>query len=613
MQALLERTRDLLHAVEGLRALHDPGDDPRTNALLLLKTKAIPELEAGLDLPIFVGVQGGTNVGKSTIFNALAGKILSPSLVVASATKHPLVFAHARWRARFLEQLVFPGLECRELEDPKELITGAERADVLYFRFHDDGRLSNAALIDSPDFDSALETNAEGAAKTAAISDVTLFVTTAQKYKDRVLVDQLRRLLGLKEGVVLIFNMVEEPIVFETLLDDLRAELGEDAERLRAVRVPPSRARHPEDEIREALLPPLLDRLEGLDAARLKPAVLVNTLRRALELSARVVERYSTEAAFQKEVKKLAAGAAEECAQGYRRGFQLALPEETLAIRRILGVTELGPYLSLSPAVEKSSKVLGLVGSSIRRLNDMLRRVMIRLSRSDEGTLEPGEAALEEYARARDQADTESVLRLLEPLRIKVESFVRGREDVSALARELLRAHLTPQRATGFAAAAREAHAGALRAARDSAKGTGEEILPGVEKWIAGNRAKVKAIAFLAIAFKLGAGLGLAWALPPSEGVFAVFQPLKWLYFAAGYMGAAYVIALLASWRIRRRVRFQRAREEVMETAMRMVFLDPLEHALDDLLAEKDLKRISKASREIKARLDETVAGTAAR
>jgi len=85
-------------AVAGSRATELRGD-----LLLSLRTKVLPELRAEGRLPVFVGVQGGTNVGKSTIFNALAGQLLSPSIVQASATKHPLVWAHSSWRTALLE------------------------------------------------------------------------------------------------------------------------------------------------------------------------------------------------------------------------------------------------------------------------------------------------------------------------------------------------------------------------------------------------------------------------------------------------------------------------------------------------------------------------------
>ncbi len=598
----LPPTRELLSALESLRPLRQAGQDPsgqdaRDDAILLLESKAIPELETELKLPLFVGIQGGTNVGKSTLFNALAGRILSPSLVVASATKHPLVYLHERWRARFLGKSPFPALSCQELQDPNELITGADRTDVLYFRFHDDARLGAVALIDSPDFDGSLLTNSQGAERIAAISDVTLFVTTSQKYRDRVLVSRLERLLALKGEVLLIFNRVEEQIVFDTILDDLRKTLGPIGESLRAIRVPTSASRHPEEEIRAALESQVLERLTGLEAARVKLSVVTRTLEKAVELAEAAVSRYSVEAAFKRELKKLIEASADEAKQMYSSAFQLALPEETLAVRRVLRITELGPILALSPTLERSSKALSLVGGSVRRLNDTVRRVVVRLSRSDQGTIEATGPALEEYAKARNLTDTDSVLRALEPLRIKIESFVRGREETAALARELLRAHLTPQAAASFAQMARESHLETLK----SAKGTGEEILPAIEKWLAKNRGKARLITTGGIGLKLGLGLLLAWSLPPEGGLFGFLQPLKWLYFAAGYLLGTYLLAILIAWKLRRRKQFQLVREKAMETTLYRALLDPLERAVDALLTEKDLKRVTKIAKEIRA------------
>src|SRR5688572_32982042 len=118
---LLALARDLRSAVSALHPLSaDTGRDSRAGVLLLLDAKALPELEAALEFPVFAAILGGTNVGKSTVFNALAGKILSPALVTASATKHPLFFAHEKWRDRFLRDQPYPGVHCRELSDPKE-------------------------------------------------------------------------------------------------------------------------------------------------------------------------------------------------------------------------------------------------------------------------------------------------------------------------------------------------------------------------------------------------------------------------------------------------------------------------------------------------------------
>ncbi|MBI4602118.1 MAG: 50S ribosome-binding GTPase, partial [Planctomycetes bacterium] len=314
---LLGLARDLAGALAELRRLRAarPGD-PRGDAALLLDLKVVPELARGLDLPLFLGFQGGTNTGKATLFNALAGKLLSPAIPTGSATKHPLVFAHERWRGRLLDAPLFPGFEARQLEDPKRLIVDPERTDLLYVRLHDDARLERLALVDSPDFDGALETNAAGAAAIAAISDVTLFVTTAEKYRDRILVDQLRRLLELKDDVLVVFNRLGEPIVFETLADDLRSVLGPPGAHLRAARLPSSAARHPEDDLRAALVD-LTAPLAALDVARTKEATLSRTVRRVAALAAEAAERCSADAELKRELQRIVREGEEECAREY--------------------------------------------------------------------------------------------------------------------------------------------------------------------------------------------------------------------------------------------------------------------------------------------------------
>jgi len=600
-QALLKPVEELLVSVADLSPLTTlEGDDPRENTLLLLKAKVLPEFKAKLDLPLFVGVHGGTNVGKSTVFNALAGKLLSPSLVVASTTKHPLVFSHQRWRTRFLEEGVFPDFECRELVDPKELIVDAERTDLFFFRFHDDASSEDVAIIDSPDFDSDLRSNAKDAARIAAIADVALFVTTAQKYKDRVLVEHLQRFLSLKKEVVLILNMVEEPIVFETILDDLRASLGKAAENLQAIRLQPTRAKHPEEELRAELQDQVLERISRLPGGTIKQTVLRETIRSVVEQSRGLVASYSVESGFKREIEALLGNMLDACTRDYRASFQLSLPEETLAIRKAIGLTELGPYLQLRPEVEKASKALKLVGAAIRRWNETLRRVMIRLSRSDEGTIDSSDTSLEEYARSRNVADTDSVLRIVESLRVRVETFVRGREETSALARQLVRTFFTPGYATDYPQAVREAHADALR----KTHGTGEEILPEMDRFLSERRGRARFLTFLAIAFKLATGLLFAWKLPPHDGVFAVINPLKWLTFAAGYFLAAYVIALCVCWKVRKHVRFRKAREEAFATTLRGVYLEPLHCAMDEFLTEKELYRITDIAREIEKQME---------
>lgn len=593
---ILERARELLEATEALHGLAGPGGkDPRDGVLLLLRSKVIPELEAELALPVFVGIQGGTNTGKSTVFNALAGKILSPVLAVASATKHPLVFAHERWRGLFLSGASFPGIECRELGDAKDLIAEPERLDRFYFRFHDDPRLGGLALIDSPDFDSTLASNAVKAARIAAISDVTLFVTTAEKYRDRVLVAELEKLLDLKGEVVLIFNKVDEEIVFQTLLDDLRQALPAERGRIDALRLPTSPARHPEEALQLPLSAAITDRLARLRSEELKPAIVARSVRRAVALAEDLIEAYSGEAAVKKEAARLLEERARGLEAEYSAGFRLSFPEETLAIRRVLALTELAPRLELGREAERSSKVLGVAAGLLRRANELARKVIARLLPSHEGSVEPVPGAIAEYARTRNLADAENVSRLVERLRVEAEGFLRKREKSSSFAGEVLRGFFTPELSAGLTGRVIEAHGAALRTAR----GSGEEILRDVEGWIAGHPRTARLIGLLAIASKIGMGLWLAWVLPPALGLLAFLHPVKWIYFASGYFLAAYAIALIACFSVRRRKRFERARREAMASALRTSFLAPLEAAMDSVLLEDRVEKVARLAGEI--------------
>src|SRR3990172_4950383 len=57
----------------------------------LLHRKLLPQLE--LPPLLVVAIVGGTNIGKSVIFNHLAGEVASASSPLAAGTKHPVCLA----------------------------------------------------------------------------------------------------------------------------------------------------------------------------------------------------------------------------------------------------------------------------------------------------------------------------------------------------------------------------------------------------------------------------------------------------------------------------------------------------------------------------------------
>ena len=585
----------LLESVQRLRPLPGllvtpDGGDLRETLLLQLRAKILPELGPA-DFPVFFAVQGGANVGKSTVFNALAGKILSPSIVQASATKHPLMFVHEKWRSSLLGEESFAGFVPVELEDPKDLIQDGERTELIYLRFHEDASLADVALVDSPDFDSALLTNLQVARAIAALSDVTLFVTTAQKYRDRELVDRLRSLGELKASVLLVFNMVDEEIVFQTLLDDLEEVLPLKSLGIRAVRLPSSRSPHPAEELREPLRSHVLGEIESFDPASVKPVILRRTVARVREAVGELRSRYLPELRIKERLVEKLESDLEARVREYSEYFNLAFPEETTAIRKILGMTEIGPRLQLPTAVEGSSNVLKIVGMAIRRCNDTVRDFFMRLSRSSEGSLEDRPDALEEYAAARDEADFENVRREAETLRRGLEGFCRSAESGSPLAKEVVADFFTPEISEAYSERIRT-ELDAEHSAREEAGG---HFVRHLDVWRKEHTVLVQMLFLLASAVKIGSGVFVARLMPP-DGMLSL---VNWFWFVCGFFLASYLVALGVSLGVRRRKRFKETRIECMRAVLQKVFAEPFRQTLDAKLSQEALDEIESLADEL--------------
>ena len=64
----------------------------------LLRRKLLPQLE--LPPLMVVAIVGGTNIGKSAIFNHVAGEVASASSPLAAGTKHPVCLCRRTWPTR---------------------------------------------------------------------------------------------------------------------------------------------------------------------------------------------------------------------------------------------------------------------------------------------------------------------------------------------------------------------------------------------------------------------------------------------------------------------------------------------------------------------------------
>ena len=160
---------------------------------------------ASLDAPILVLLLGPTGAGKSSLFNAIAGRSASRTGVLRPTTRTAVVLA--------------PPEDLAALRAGSLAGVGPDRIDAIA-----DGALpSGLALVDAPDVDSVEHANRELADRLVEAADLCLFVTTATRYADRVPWAVLER--ARARGLPLVVVMNRLPVDEEdrrVVLDDVR-------------------------------------------------------------------------------------------------------------------------------------------------------------------------------------------------------------------------------------------------------------------------------------------------------------------------------------------------------------------------------------------------------
>jgi ribosome biogenesis GTPase A len=109
---------------------------------------------------LLVAVVGGTNTGKSTIFNQLAGASVSRVCDTACGTKQPVCIVPRDFfknNQNNQPQQVFPGFKTRQWESNDDALAESSE-NLLFLREDDVGRQPpNLLLLDTPDIDGWLE------------------------------------------------------------------------------------------------------------------------------------------------------------------------------------------------------------------------------------------------------------------------------------------------------------------------------------------------------------------------------------------------------------------------------------------------------------------------
>ena len=164
---LTDALRDLASALQR-RMAAAPGPTRRARAERLQRHVVDYLLPRARDAsaPLIVVILGSTGSGKSSLFNGLAGRALSPSGVLRPTTRRPLAVVHPEDAAADL----LPGMVAR---GALEISSDPEARRGL-------------VLVDAPDFDSVELANRELAVELLEAADLVIFVTSATRYADQV-------------------------------------------------------------------------------------------------------------------------------------------------------------------------------------------------------------------------------------------------------------------------------------------------------------------------------------------------------------------------------------------------------------------------------------------
>ena len=173
----------------------------------LIPDKLLPQLTD--DAFLVVAVVGGTNTGKSVVFNHLAGTAMSAAVPEAAGTKHPVCLVPTGFSENHAIDELFGGFALRDWVSSDE--ARDDSSDDLLFWRELDVVPANMLILDTPDIDSDARVNWPRADKVRRAADVLIAVLTQQKYNDAAVKDFFRRAAIEEKTVVAVFNQCSIP------------------------------------------------------------------------------------------------------------------------------------------------------------------------------------------------------------------------------------------------------------------------------------------------------------------------------------------------------------------------------------------------------------------
>jgi hypothetical protein len=171
----------------------------------LLAKKLLPQLE--LPPLMVVAIVGGTNIGKSVIFNHLAGENASAATPLASGTKHPVCLVPEGLDDPALLAKLFEPFTLHPWRSADDPLQEAEENRIFWRR----GKRMppRLLLLDAPDVDSDALMNWARAKAVREAADVLVAILTQQKYNDAAVKQFFRAAAEADKPIIVLFNQCD--------------------------------------------------------------------------------------------------------------------------------------------------------------------------------------------------------------------------------------------------------------------------------------------------------------------------------------------------------------------------------------------------------------------
>lgn len=185
----------------------------RNDLAWTIREYLLPRL-SDLESPLLAVVIGSTGSGKSTLVNSLAQQRISDPGAIRPTTRVPVIWTHPDHADRYEEGF---------LTGYGTAVTATHRLRIVTSN-HD--LLDGVTVLDAPDFDSVVEGHREMVDDLLAVADLTVFVTSAQRYADAVPWEFLERARRRRLPILFVLNRLP-PEGADDVVEDYRRRLSE--------------------------------------------------------------------------------------------------------------------------------------------------------------------------------------------------------------------------------------------------------------------------------------------------------------------------------------------------------------------------------------------------